>query len=92
MFELFAKQFELAKVDESREGAVIQVLDIAGPPERKAKPKKAMIAIIATLASGFALLLFVFVRSALKNASQDEKTKLRIASLKGSWNRALGVK
>jgi uncharacterized protein involved in exopolysaccharide biosynthesis len=90
MFELFAKQFELAKVDESREGAVIQVLDIAKPPERKTKPKKAMIAIIATLASGFALLLFVFVRSALKNVSQDEETKLRMAALKGSWNRALG--
>ena len=92
MFELFAKQFELAKVDESREGAVIQVLDIAEPPERKAKPKKAMIAVIAALASGFALLLFVFIRSALKNASQDEETKLRMAALKGSWNRALGVK
>jgi len=92
MFELFAKQFELAKVDESREGAVIQVLDVAEPPERKAKPKKAMIAVIAALASGFALLLFVFIRSALKNASQDEETKLRIAALKGSWHRALGVK
>jgi uncharacterized protein involved in exopolysaccharide biosynthesis len=90
MFELYAKQFELAKVDESREGAVIQVLDIAEPPERKAKPKKAMIAIIATLASGFALLLFLFIRSALKNAFQDEETKLRMASLKDSWNRALG--
>jgi uncharacterized protein involved in exopolysaccharide biosynthesis len=90
MFELFAKQFELAKVDERREGAVIQVLDIGEPPERKAKPKKAMIAVIAALASGFALLLFVFIRSALKNASQDEETKLRMAALKGSWNRALG--
>jgi tyrosine-protein kinase Etk/Wzc len=90
MFELFAKQFELAKLDESREGAVIQVLDTAEPPERKAKPKKAMIAIIATLASGFALLLFVFVRSALKNASQDEKTKLKLSALRGSWQRALG--
>jgi tyrosine-protein kinase Etk/Wzc len=90
MFELFAKQFDLAKLDESRQGAVIQVLDIAEPPERKSKPKKAMIAIITTLASGFALLLFVFVRSALKNASQDEETKLRMAKLKGSWNRTLG--
>ena len=90
MFELFAKQFELAKVDESREGAVIQVLDIAEPPERKAKPKKATIAIIATLASGFALLLFVFVKSALKNASQDEDTKHKLSALRGSWQRALG--
>jgi tyrosine-protein kinase Etk/Wzc len=90
MFELFTKQFELAKVDESREGAVIQVLDIAEPPERKTKPKKAMIAIITSLASCFALLLFVFVRSALKNAYQDADTKLRMDTLRGSWNRALG--
>jgi uncharacterized protein involved in exopolysaccharide biosynthesis len=90
MFDLFAKQFELAKVDESREGAVIQVLDIAEPPERKAKPKMAIIAIIATLASGFAMLLFVFVRSAFKNASQDEETKLKLSALRLSWLRAFG--
>ncbi len=90
MFELFGKQFELAKVDESREGAVIQVLDIAEPPERKAKPKMAMIAFIAALASGFALLLFVFIRSALRNASQNQETQHRISSLQASWNKALG--
>ena len=89
MFELFAKQFELAKVDESREGAVIQVLDVAQPPERKAKPKKALIAIIATLASGFALLLFVFLRSAIRNASQNPETNNRIQALKKSWKNAM---
>jgi tyrosine-protein kinase Etk/Wzc len=89
MFELFAKQFELAKVDESREGAVIQILDVAQPPERKATPKKGLIAIIATLASGFTLLLFVFVRKAINNASKDESTKLIIAALQNSWQKAL---
>ena len=89
MFELFTKQFELAKVDESREGAVIQVLDLAEPPEKKAKPKEAMIAMIATVASGFALLLFVFVRAALKNAAQDEETRLKLFALKGAWQRAI---
>lgn len=90
MFELFAKQFELAKVDESREGAVIQVLDVAEPPERKAKPKKAMIAIVSALASGFAFLLFVFIRSALKNASQNQDTQQRLSALQASWKKALG--
>ena len=90
MFELFAKQFELAKVDESREGAVIQVLDVAEPPERKAKPKKAMIAMIATVASFFALLLFVFIRSALKSASQNQETHQRLNALQASWEKALG--
>ena len=90
LFELFSKQFELAKVDEAREGAVIQVLDAAQAPERKTKPKKAFIAIIAALAAGFALLLFVFVRQALINAGQDAESALKIASLKGSWRKALG--
>jgi len=90
LFELFSKQFELAKVDEAREGAVIQVLDAAQAPERKAKPKKAMIAIIATLASGFALLLFVFVRQALANAGQDSESAQKMDKLKISWRRALG--
>jgi uncharacterized protein involved in exopolysaccharide biosynthesis len=90
LFELFSKQFELAKVDEAREGAVIQVLDTAQVPERKSKPKKAMIAIIATLASGFALLLFVFVRQALSNAGQDSESAQKMSQLKRSWRRALG--
>lgn len=90
LFELFAKQYEVARVDEAREGAVIQVLDAAQPPERKSKPKKALIAIIATLASGFALLLFVFVRQALRNAGSDQETAGKLIQLKTSWRRALG--
>ena len=89
MFDLFAKQFELAKVDESREGALIQVLDIAEAPELKSKPKKALIAMIATLVSFFALLLFVFVRSALKSASENQETQKRINKLRASWQKAL---
>ncbi len=90
LFELFAKQFELAKVDEAREGAVIQVLDVAQAPERKSKPKKALIAIIATLASGFAFLLWVFVRQALRNAGQNPEAALRITALRESFSRAMG--
>jgi len=78
LFELFAKQYEIARIDEAREGAVIQVVDAATPPERKAKPKKALIAVLATLASCFALLLFVFVRQALRNASQQPETAAKL--------------
>ena len=90
LFELFAKQYEIARVDEAREGAVIQVLDPAQPPERKSKPKKALIAIIATLAAGFALLLFVFVRQALRNASSNPETASQLIRLQSSWRKAFG--
>ncbi len=90
LFELFAKQFELAKVDEAREGAVIQVLDMAQAPERKSKPKKALIAIIATLATGFALLLWVFVRQALRNAVRNPQAALKMSALRESFSKAMG--
>lgn len=90
LFELFAKQYEIARVDESREGAVIQVVDTALPPERKSKPKKATIALLATLATGFALLLFVFVRQALRGASQSPDTAQKLSNLGLAWGRALG--
>jgi uncharacterized protein involved in exopolysaccharide biosynthesis len=90
LFELFARQFEMAKVDESREGAVIQVLDAAQPPERKSKPKKAMIAVISALATGFALLLFVFIRQAVRNSAKDEETAGKLEQIRASWRRALG--
>jgi len=40
LFELFAKQYELARVDESREGAVIQVLDAAQPARAQVQAQK----------------------------------------------------
>lgn len=45
LFELFSKQYELARLDESRESPVIQVIDVAQAPERKSKPKRSLIAI-----------------------------------------------
>jgi uncharacterized protein involved in exopolysaccharide biosynthesis len=90
LFELFAKQFEIAKIDEAREGAVIQILDTATPPDYKSKPKKALIAVLATLASGFALLLWVFVRQALRNAGQDEEAARKLTQIRLAFRQALG--
>lgn len=90
LFELFARQYELAKVDESREGAVIQVVDAATPPERKSKPKKALIAIAATLGSGFVLLFFVFVRHAVRSGAQDPESAEKLNKLRQSLRKAFG--
>jgi tyrosine-protein kinase Etk/Wzc len=89
LYELFAKQYELARLDESREGAAVQVVDNALPPEKKSKPQKALTAIIAILATGFALLLFVFIRQALRNASQDKETAQKLAALQTSCRKAV---
>ena len=90
LFELFAKQFELAKVDEAREGNVIQVVDVAQAPERKSKPKKALIAVLSTLVTGMMLLLFVFVRQTLRGAANTPETAEKLAAIKAAWNKAVG--
>jgi tyrosine-protein kinase Etk/Wzc len=91
LFELFAKQFELAKVDEAREGAVIQVLDLAVPPERKSKPKKALIAQITALASFIILLCFVYVRQALRKGLKTPETAAQLSDISQAWAKALGT-
>jgi uncharacterized protein involved in exopolysaccharide biosynthesis len=49
LFELLSKQFELAKLDEARDAVVIQVIDRAVPPERKSRPKRAVIVLVSAL-------------------------------------------
>jgi tyrosine-protein kinase Etk/Wzc len=90
LFELFTKQYEMARIDESREGAVIQVLDAAQLPERKSLPKKAQMAMMSTLTAGIVLLLFIFVRQGLRSATQSPETNQKIARLGQAVWRALG--
>lgn len=86
LFEIFAKQYELARVDESREGGLIQVVDPATPPERRSKPKRLVIALVATLAAAVALLGGLLINAAWRAASNEPGTAHRMARLR----RALG--
>jgi uncharacterized protein involved in exopolysaccharide biosynthesis len=60
LFEFFAKQYESARVDESREGAFIQVVDAASAPEKKSKPKLSLFTAGGALA-GIVLTAFGLV-------------------------------
>ena len=90
LYELFAKQYELARVDESREGAAVQVVDNAQPPEKKSKPKVALIATIVTLAAGLLFLLYVFLRKAYFSAVNTKGSADKILKLISSWRKLFG--
>jgi uncharacterized protein involved in exopolysaccharide biosynthesis len=62
LFELMARQYELARVDESRDGAIIQVVDLATLPERPSKPRRLLTAAAAGAAAVLALLFFAYGR------------------------------
>lgn len=51
LFEVYARQFELARADEAREGAFIQVVDNAAPPERKVWPRRGIFTVFTMAAA-----------------------------------------
>jgi uncharacterized protein involved in exopolysaccharide biosynthesis len=59
LFELFSRQYEAARLDESREGGLIQVVDVATPPEYKSKPKRTQIA------AGTSVAIFLILAAGL---------------------------
>lgn len=82
LFELLSKQLEMAKLDEAKQSAIIQVVDRAEPPEMKAKPKRALIVMISTLMAFFLSVLIAFIREAMANASQDPEQAERMGLLR----------
>jgi tyrosine-protein kinase Etk/Wzc len=56
------RQYEAAKLDEAKEGPVLQQVDVAQPPDRKSKPSRALIVLGAMLAALVLSSAFVIVR------------------------------
>ena len=59
-----------------------QLLQAPSLPENPASQKKAMKATIAALATGFALLLFVFIRQGLRTAGADPESAAKLAAIR----------
>ena len=87
IFEVLARQLELAKLDEAREGAYIQVVDPAAPPEQKSFPKRGLFT-IAGVAVGFTFgIMLALLQGGLARMQQNPATKEKLDLLKSSlWS------
>jgi len=81
MVDLLTNQYENAKIDEAKDATLIQVLDKAVPPDRKSKPKNALIVALAAFAAGFLAVLWAFVIEAYEKARKDPEQAARITVL-----------
>lgn len=71
VFDILARQFEAAKLDEAKQGTVIQVVDAAVPPDKKSSPYRALIVAAAT-AAGFVIgIVIVLLQSSLESLKKD---------------------
>ena len=74
LFDVYARQFEMARSDESREGALIQVVDAATAPERKSKPRPAVTAGASTLFTLLAIAAFILGRHVIRRGDSRPVT------------------
>ena len=82
LFDLFARQYEMARLDESREAGLIQVVDVAQLPEWKSKPRRGLIAITSTVAALILLLAFVLIRNSWRQVVMQPDTKVRLTRIR----------
>lgn len=85
LYELLAKQFEVARLDESKDASIIQVLDPAVPPEQKAGPARAITAVSAGLLAFVVLLLYVAGRAKLRQLTASPAGRERLQMLRAGW-------
>jgi uncharacterized protein involved in exopolysaccharide biosynthesis len=88
LFDLFARQYEVARVDEAREGAAIQVVDMALPPEFKSKPSRALLTLGAMLLALLLTLGWTFARQSMNSALADPANADRLQRLRVARGRA----
>ena len=79
VFELLAKQFEIAKLDEAREGSVVQVVDAAVPPDSRSSPHRLLIVISVSFLALFLAAFWVVLRHRWSAAYDVPRTRQRLS-------------
>jgi capsule polysaccharide export protein KpsE/RkpR len=86
ILESMLRQYEIAKLDEAKEGPVLQQVDVAMPPDYKSKPSRALIVIASTFVALLFSSLWVIVRrySALSRA-EDPAQEEAWRAMRNAW-------
>lgn len=82
LFELMAKQYEMARADEARDSGALQSVDKAIPPDRKTSPKRFIIILSACFASLFSVIAWIVFCEFAKNALAKNENRIKLDELK----------
>jgi tyrosine-protein kinase Etk/Wzc len=79
---LLLRQYEQARMSEANEPTVIQVVDEAVVPDKRIKPKRTLMVVLATVLGGFISLFGAFVLDFLRSAKADPSRSAKVTALK----------
>lgn len=85
VYELLIKGLEVAKLDEAKEGEIVQVLDSAVPPDRKSSPHRAVIVLATAIMSFFFAAFWVVARQSLHRTLTLPENQRRLETIKLFW-------
>lgn len=71
VYEMLAKQYEIARVDEARNSVVIQVVDPAVELDEETGPRRSLIVLLATFFTFVLAVMWSFARRGLATAQQE---------------------
>ena len=84
LYELLAKQYEAARIDEARQAPMIQVVDRAAVPDKKTWPPRGVFTLAAAVAGLLAACGWVLVTRAIRNLSQAPDHAVSLEALRGA--------
>jgi uncharacterized protein involved in exopolysaccharide biosynthesis len=85
VFELLAKEFEIAKLDEAREGSIVQVVDAAVPPDKKSSPHRLLIVLASTVFAFFIAVVWAWLRKRLDATFDVPENRRRLRAIQHFW-------
>jgi len=85
VFELLAKQFEVAKLDEAREGSIVQVVDLAVPADKRSSPHRLLIVISTIITVFFVAAFGVVFQERWKRSRDFPEKQRRIEAIWKNW-------
>ncbi|MGA3010670.1 MAG: Wzz/FepE/Etk N-terminal domain-containing protein [Terracidiphilus sp.] len=81
LFDMLMKQYDAAKLDESKDAAIIQVVELAIEPDHKSTPKRALIVLVATFLGLFAGCILALLLWGKELVQSDPITARRLEEL-----------
>jgi uncharacterized protein involved in exopolysaccharide biosynthesis len=84
IFEVLLRQFEMAKLDEAKQGSLVQVVDPAVPPDKRSFPKRVILVLLASALGLLVGVLSAFASSGLQHMQDVAETAGKLKHLRSA--------